>query len=193
MTTPQGRTRYRALQTTSRTAKGDASWCCHIRTRSFPARRANGSSRSHHGGASPAASHVASAPESPARPSGPTRTGPSIRQSTAALPGTVWLATREHVDSFVDLPDALAADFGRIVARVERAILSLGGVARVHLYRYGDGGAHFHVWFMPRPLGMIEARGTVLPIWEDVLPKVPDEELLEAARRVAGAMDAPRV
>ena len=106
-----------------------------------------------------------------------------------SLPRTVWLATREHVDSFVDLPDALAADFGRIVARVERAILSLGGIARVHLYRYGDGGAHFHVWFMPRPLGMIEARGAVLPIWEDVLPKVPDEELLEAARRVAAAME----
>ena len=53
------------------------------------------------------------------------------------------------------------------MARVERAILSLGGIARVHLYRYG------------------------LPIWEDVLPKVPDEELLEAARRIAAAMDAP--
>ena len=37
---------------------------------------------------------------------------------------------------------------------------------------------------------MIEARGAVLPIWEDVLPKVPDEELLEAAQRVAAAMDA---
>ena len=37
---------------------------------------------------------------------------------------------------------------------------------------------------------MIEARGAVLPVWEDVLPKVPDEELLEAAQRVAAAMDA---
>ena len=33
--------------------------------------------------------------------------------------------------------------------------------------------------------------GAVLPIWEDVMPKVPDVELLEAARRVAAAMDTP--
>ncbi|HXY72162.1 MAG TPA: hypothetical protein VEM41_06445 [Actinomycetota bacterium] len=106
-----------------------------------------------------------------------------------SLPGTVWLASREHVDSFSDLPDELAADFGRVAGRVERAILSLGDVGRVHLYRWGDGGAHFHVWFLPRPLGMVEAGGMMLPLWEDVLPNVPDEETAEAARRVASAMD----
>ena len=105
-----------------------------------------------------------------------------------SLPGSVWLASRAHVDSFADLPEAAAADFGKIAARVERAVLSLGGVGRVHLYRWGDGGAHFHVWFIPRPLGMLEASGSMLPLWEDVLPNVPDEELADAARRVAAAM-----
>ena len=66
--------------------------------------------------------------------------------------------------------------------RVERAILALGDVGRVHLYRWGDGGAHFHVWFMPRPLGMLEASGMMLPLWEDVLPNVTDEELADAAK-----------
>jgi len=28
----------------------------------------------------------------------------------------------------------------------------------------------------------------MLPLWEDVLPKVPDEELAAAARRVGAAM-----
>jgi hypothetical protein len=28
----------------------------------------------------------------------------------------------------------------------------------------------------------------MLPIWEDVLPNVPDEQLADAARRVAAAM-----
>jgi diadenosine tetraphosphate (Ap4A) HIT family hydrolase len=106
----------------------------------------------------------------------------------SSLPGTVWLASRVHADSFSDLPEAHAADFGRVVARVERAILSLGEIARVHLYRWGDGGAHFHVWFVPRPLGMLEAAGHMLPLWEDVLPPVPDEEAAAAARRVAAAM-----
>ena len=105
-----------------------------------------------------------------------------------SLPGAVWIASREHVDSFSDLPEHLAADFGRVVARAERAILSLGDVGRVHLYRWGDGGAHFHVWLIPRPLGMLEATGMHLPVWEDVLPNVPDQELAEAAARVAAAM-----
>jgi diadenosine tetraphosphate (Ap4A) HIT family hydrolase len=105
-----------------------------------------------------------------------------------SLPGAVWLASRVHVDSFSDLPDELAADFGRVAARVERAILALGDVARVHLYRWGDGGAHFHVWFLPRPLGMVEASGMMLPLWEDALPNVPDEELAAAAERVAAKM-----
>lgn len=107
-----------------------------------------------------------------------------------SLPGTVWLASRVHVDSFSDLPEDLAADFGRVAARIERAILSLGDVGRVHLYRWGDGGSHFHVWFMPRPLGMVEAANHMLPLWEDVLPNVPEEEIVMAAKRVAAAMDA---
>jgi diadenosine tetraphosphate (Ap4A) HIT family hydrolase len=105
-----------------------------------------------------------------------------------SLPGTVWLASRVHADSFSDLPAEVAADFGRVAARVERAILSLGDVARVHVYRWGDGGAHFHVWFLPRPLGMLEAKGMMLPLWEDVLPNVPDEDLVAAAEKVAAAM-----
>jgi diadenosine tetraphosphate (Ap4A) HIT family hydrolase len=101
------------------------------------------------------------------------------------------MASRVHADSFSDLPQEVVATFGPVVARVERAILGLGGVARVHLYRWGDGGSHFHVWFLPRPLGMLEASGMMLPLWEDVLPNVPDEDLADAARRIAAAMEEP--
>ena len=107
-----------------------------------------------------------------------------------SLPGTVWLASREHVDSFQDLSDAAAAGFGLVVARIERAILSLGDVGRVHLYRWGDGGAHFHVWLLPRPLGMLDASGPMLPLWEDVRPHVADEARREAAERVAAALES---
>jgi diadenosine tetraphosphate (Ap4A) HIT family hydrolase len=105
-----------------------------------------------------------------------------------SLPGAVWIASREHFDSFADMPEEVAASFADVVARAERAILALGDVGRVHLYRWGDGGAHFHVWLIPRPLGMVEANGMMLPLWEDVLPNVTDEELADAARRVAAAM-----
>ena len=48
--------------------------------------------------------------------------------------------------------------------------------------------SHFHVWMLPRPLGMLEAKGMMLPIWEDVLPNFTDEELREAAQKVALAL-----
>ena len=105
-----------------------------------------------------------------------------------SLPGVVWVASTEHVDSFRDLSPSAAASFGPMCARVERGVLALGDVGRVHLYRWGDGGAHFHVWFLPRPLGMVEASGAMLPLWEDVLPNVTDDELRTAAEKVASAM-----
>jgi diadenosine tetraphosphate (Ap4A) HIT family hydrolase len=109
-----------------------------------------------------------------------------------SLPGAVWLASREHADSFMDLSAEAAAEFGPVVAKVERAILSLGDIARVHLYRWGDGAAHLHAWMIPRPLGMLEAKGMMLPLWEDVLPNATDDELREAAERVALVLrDAP--
>jgi diadenosine tetraphosphate (Ap4A) HIT family hydrolase len=109
--------------------------------------------------------------------------------SGSGLPGTLWLASRVHADSFGDLPPDVAAAFGPLVARVERAMLAtLPEVGRVHLYRWGDGGAHFHVWLLPRPLGMLEAMGPYLPLWEDVLPRVPDDESEAAVQRIVAAL-----
>ncbi len=105
-----------------------------------------------------------------------------------SLPGTVWAASKAHVDSFADLPAAAQASFGPLCARVDAALMARGDVGRVHLYRWGDGGAHFHVWFMPRPLGMLEASGAMLPLWEDVLPNVTDDELRVAAEELAARM-----
>jgi len=102
-----------------------------------------------------------------------------------SLPGTVWAASKVHVDSFADLPAEVQATFGPLCARVDAALMARGDVGRVHLYRWGDGGAHFHVWFLPRPLGMLDAAGAMLPLWEDVLPNVPDAELRVAAEELA--------
>jgi diadenosine tetraphosphate (Ap4A) HIT family hydrolase len=73
------------------------------------------------------------------------------------LPVVVMLEPRAHFAEPGDLPDVLAAELGVLLARTERAIRSIGDIGRVHLYRWGDGGAHFHVWLLPRPLGMVEA------------------------------------
>ena len=115
-------------------------------------------------------------------------TGRCTHRSAAACPARSGSRAASTSTRSPTCPSTLAADFARVVARAERAILALGDVGRVHLYRWGDGGAHFHVWLIPRPLGMVEAAGMMLPLWEDVLPNVPDEELAAAAQRVAAAM-----
>jgi diadenosine tetraphosphate (Ap4A) HIT family hydrolase len=106
------------------------------------------------------------------------------------LPGQVLLETRSHHDSFADLPDDLLAELGPLTARIERAILSLGGIGRVHVARWGDGGEHFHLWFMPRPFGALQLRGSMLPIWLDLLPKLPETQADEALARIAAALRA---
>jgi diadenosine tetraphosphate (Ap4A) HIT family hydrolase len=106
------------------------------------------------------------------------------------LPGTVLLQTREHYDSYADLPDDLLRELGPLTARIERAVLSLGGIARVHVARWGDGGAHFHQWFLPRPLGALQLRGSMLPMWLDLMPQLSDTATDEALDRVAAALRA---
>jgi hypothetical protein len=61
-------------------------------------------------------------------------------------------------------------------------------VGRTHFNRWGDGSEHFHVWFLARPLGMMQLRGAMVALWDDLLPKVPDEEFRANARTVAAAL-----
>ncbi|MEZ0069600.1 diadenosine tetraphosphate (Ap4A) HIT family hydrolase [Streptacidiphilus sp. MAP12-20] len=105
----------------------------------------------------------------------------------AGLPAMVMLQPRGHHD-LSDLPPELAAELGGMLQRVERAVVSLGGIARVHVNRWGDGGAHLHIFLIARPEGMMQLRGTCLPLWDDVLPKLPADVWAETNRRIAQAM-----
>lgn len=91
------------------------------------------------------------------------------------LPAIVLLCPLGHYD-LAELPPERAAEMGPMLQRVERAITALGGVARVHVNKWGDGSRHLHLWLVARPAGMLQMRGTCLPIWDDVLPAVPEEE-----------------
>lgn len=108
--------------------------------------------------------------------------------TTTELPGIVLLEPREHHDSFVDLPPELLTELGPLVARIESALLTLGDVGRVHVNRWGDGGGHFHLWCIPRPLGMLQLRGSMLPMWLDLLPAADPDEAQSALRHIAGAL-----
>ncbi|RAG80771.1 hypothetical protein DN069_36305 [Streptacidiphilus pinicola] len=107
----------------------------------------------------------------------------------ASLPAMLMLEPRGHHD-LADLPAERAAELGGMLQRIERAVTSLGGVARVHVNRWGDGAAHLHLWLIARPEGMMQLRGTCLPLWDDVLPNVSAELWAETGRRIARAMAA---
>lgn len=102
--------------------------------------------------------------------------------------GVVLLQPRVHAESVAELPPAESAEFARMVGRVQRAVESLGDIGRVHVNVWGDGGAHLHVWFYPRPYGRLQLRGTFLPLWGVVLPDLPDPDTLAAGQAVARAL-----
>ncbi|CAL9353067.1 hypothetical protein [Streptomyces sp. enrichment culture] len=105
------------------------------------------------------------------------------------LPAAVMLQPRAHHD-LPDLPAERCAELGPMIQRVQAALHTLDGVARVHLNRWGDGAAHLHFWFLARPAGLLQLRGTFLPLWEELLPRVPAEERQAAHRRIAEALAA---
>ncbi len=100
------------------------------------------------------------------------------------LPVGAVLRPRRHLD-LGDLDDELAAELGVLLVRVEQAIRGLGGIGRVHVNKWGDGGAHLHVIFLARPAGLLQLRGSNLALWEEMLPRVP-EDVADADLRTVG-------
>ncbi|MGN9908039.1 hypothetical protein ACTMTJ_10870 [Phytohabitans sp. LJ34] len=94
------------------------------------------------------------------------------------------LESRSHLD-LGDLPNLLAAELGVMTVRLERAVRSLDGVARVHVNRWGDGSAHLHMWFLARPYGRLQLRGTFLSLWDDILPPISESTWRENLALVA--------
>ncbi len=105
----------------------------------------------------------------------------------SGLPVVLVLEPRAHLD-LGDVSDEEAAELGRLTVRIERAVVSLGDIARVHVMRLGDGGAHLHVWFLGRPAGMLQLRGSAATLWDDILPPVPEPAWRADLARVAAAM-----
>ncbi len=93
----------------------------------------------------------------------------------AGLPVVVLLEPREHFGEPGDLPEDLAADMGRMLAKVERAVRSVGEIGRVHVCRWGDGGEHLHWWFMARPTRLPQLVGSFAAVWDEVLPPTPQD------------------
>ena len=105
----------------------------------------------------------------------------------AGVPLILMLHPRSHHD-LDDLPDALVAELGVLTAHIGRHIEALPNIARAHVYRIGDGGAHLHVWFFARPLGQAQLYGSWMVVWDDLLPKYPEDIAAVDAVAVADAL-----
>jgi hypothetical protein len=109
------------------------------------------------------------------------------RINGVGVPLVLMLHPRDHYD-LDDLPDDLARELGVLVVHIGRHIQALPHVARAHVYRIGDGGAHLHVWFFARPEGQAQLYGSWLVIWDDLLPEYPAEAADADAAVVADAL-----
>jgi hypothetical protein len=108
----------------------------------------------------------------------------------SGAPLVLMLLPLIHFD-LSDLPDDMAAELGRLIVHIARGIESLPHIARAHVSRWGDGGAHLHVFFFARPEGFEQLLGTCFAIWDDLLPSTPrdvrDADALVVAHALAGS------
>jgi diadenosine tetraphosphate (Ap4A) HIT family hydrolase len=111
-------------------------------------------------------------------------------EEPSGLPAIVLLEPREHFAAPADLPEDLAREQGVMLGRVERAVLSVGGIARVHIGRWGEGAEHLHWWFIARPAGMAQLRSSFAEIWNDVLPPTPKDIWEDNLARVVAHLEA---
>ena len=99
-------------------------------------------------------------------------------------PDRLNLAPREHCD-LPTVPDHLADEMGQLIVAVSAGVEHVPSVGRVQLAKYGDGGAHLHLFFFGRPARMLQLRGSPLLDWEENLPRLPLAVLQANARVVA--------
>ena len=81
------------------------------------------------------------------------------------LPVVLLLEPRVHLGEPGDLAGSSSpAELGFFIARIERAIRSIGEIGRVHVCRWGDGGEHLHWWFMAPPARLPQLIGSFAAI-----------------------------
>ncbi|MGI8645011.1 MAG: hypothetical protein ACR2JD_01620 [Nocardioides sp.] len=109
-------------------------------------------------------------------------------EEPTGLPLMLWLHPVKHLD-LPDLDDAMAAEFGRISTWLARIMGHLPHIGRVHVCRWGDGGAHLHWWFIARSARLPQVLGSMAVEWDEMLPPGPEHvwraDYREVARRLA--------
>lgn len=101
-------------------------------------------------------------------------------RGATGLPIDLNLMPLEHCD-LSDVPAHLHAEMGQLIVEISAAVEALPSVSRSQVAKYGDGGAHLHLFFFGRPDRMLQLRGSTLLDWEENMPRVPVEVLRDNA------------
>ena len=102
----------------------------------------------------------------------------------SGMPLMMFLHPREHLD-MQDLDDDMAAELRPDHRWLHRIMANLPNIGRVHINKWGDGGAHLHVWFVARYARMFPIIGSAAIDWDDMLPKPPVEVWAADVKHVA--------
>lgn len=106
----------------------------------------------------------------------------------SGMPLVLWLNVNQHQD-FPDLPDELAAEYGKVSVWLCRIMSNLPNIGRVHVSRWGDGSEHMHTWFIARPERLPGVIGSLAQEWDQMLPPPPQDvweaDLATVAQKLA--------
>ena len=110
-----------------------------------------------------------------------------IRPGGTSLMFVANVVARSH-ERLDDLDETADEELGRLVRRTYRAVRALPGVGNVQISKWENGGGHLSVNVLARPLGVLELRGSNLPVWADMLPDIPQGEYDARAEAVRAAL-----
>ncbi len=110
-----------------------------------------------------------------------------VRPGGTSLMFVANVVARDH-ERLDDLDEEADEELGRLVARTYRALRALPGVGNVQVCKWENGGGHLSVNVLARPLGVLELRGSNLPVWADMLPDIPQDEYDRRAEAVRAAL-----
>ena len=110
-----------------------------------------------------------------------------VRPGGTSLMFVANVVARAH-ERLDDLDETSDEELGRLVRRTYRALRALPGVGNVQVSKWENGGGHLSVNLLARPLGVLELRGSNLPVWADMLPDIPAEEYDARADVVRAAL-----
>lgn len=110
-----------------------------------------------------------------------------IRPGGCNLPFVANVVARGHV-MLDDLDADALAEMGVLVGHTYAALKGLDGIGNVHVNKWENGTGHFSMSFLARPLGVLQLRGSNLPVWADMLPPTPADELDARADEVRATL-----